>query len=463
MHNKLDDTYQPQLPSGFRFKKIDSSYLILHPEKPYWALVNEFGFKCLDLFNGSNSITDCAKILTEQYRVDFSTAREDILHFVASLKSSGMLEGKTASGMLQKTIAFTSVFLHVTDACNLHCKHCYATPYHSTTHNLSEYVVLKFLETFYSAGGNSLVLSGGEPLMHKNIRAFFNLNPNATIRLLTNGILLDDDFAKFLEGRDVLIQVSLDGATEAIHDSIRGSGAFNGAMRGITVLKRHGLLEKTNLCTTIMQQNIADARDIIALAHRLGIHHVRFLPVRKRGEASKNWLLLQHQVSAADYKKFYDSIATVALTEYPDMTISIGLSGLAVRRKELSVGNRGCSIGKNLIIDVNGNVYPCVLLMDPQYRLGNIRTDTLETFRSSSILHELVDAVHDRKDKIQSCRQCLWKNFCGGACLGEVHERFGSIWRTDEFCDIRQKLLERNVLLAAAGKGLGAREETECF
>lgn len=457
--------YCPQMPLGYFSKKVDSSYLILHPEKPCWLLVNEFGFECISLFDGKNSIAACSEIIASRYGADFATVSKDIRQFIGSLKKAGILDEDPSVGKLGKSISFKGVFLHVTDACNLQCKHCYASVYRRKHDALPDRDFIRFLENFYSSGGNSLVLSGGEPLMHKSIKKYFELNPAATIRLLTNGVLLSDEFASFLEGRNVFIQVSIDGSEARIHDSIRGKGTFDAALKGIETLKRHGLIQKTNLCSTIMQQNIQDLPNIIKLAKAVGIPHVRFLPLRNRGEASKNWDALHNEVTAEQYKHFYRYVFDEGSQEYPGMNISSGLSGFSLRLKELRVGNQGCSIGRNLVIDVNGDIYPCVLFMDQQYKLGNIRTTTLDALQQSSVLHELVDAIYERKNRIASCRSCLWKHFCGGACMGEVHERYGAIWRTDEFCDIRKSLCEKSIIKMIKGVNdhYAHREDMECF
>lgn len=458
-------TYFPKMPDGFLWKRVQSSYLIVHPKQPLWTLVNEFGFESLQLFNGENSLARCSDIIASRFGADKPTVMQDLTQFVTSLKRAGFLDTEEKDMEEKKKIDFTSAFLHVTDVCNLHCRHCYATVYRRRQQNVSDRDFIRFLEMFYSEGGTRLVLSGGEPLMHSHIRDFIGLNPRAAIRILTNGILLDNDFASFIENKQVDIQVSLDGSSARVHDSIRGTGAFQAALKGIDVLKHHGLLDRTSISTTITETNLHDLPSLIQLTHSLGIKAIRFIPVRKRGDAARNWETLYENTTSEEYKRFYRYVFDEAQKSFPDMVISSGLSGLVLRSQDLAPGNRGCSIGTNLVVDVNGDIYPCVLLMDPQYRLGNIRTTSLEKLREHEMINELVNAIYVRREKIESCSRCLWKNFCGGACLGEVHERFGTIWRTDEYCDIRRELLEKAVIRLAEGKTAVAtrRKGPECF
>lgn len=437
----------------------------MHPGEPLWTLVNELGFEALQLFNGENSFARCIDIIASRFGVDAQSVEQDLNQFVVSLKKAGFLDDEREKGQEKKQINFTSAFLHITDACNLRCKHCYATVYRRIRQEVPDKDFFKFLEVFYRAGGTRLVLSGGEPLMHPHVRDFIGFNQQASIQILTNGVLLNDDFASFLENKQIDIQVSLDGSTACIHDRIRGTGAFQGVLNGIGVLKRHGLLSRTNICTTITRDNIHDLPSIIRLTNSLGIKRIRFIAIRKRGEALRNWETLFGDVRPDEYKQFFRYVFEIAPTEFPNMIIGSGLSGLVLRAQDLGQSNRGCSIGTQLVIDVNGDIYPCVLLMDEQYKLGNIRTTSLDALREHSVLNELVNAIYERKNRITSCRSCMWRNFCGGACLGEVHEKFDSIWRTDEYCDIRQELLEKAILRIAVNKTAAVTKSKgpECF
>ncbi|MCX8042513.1 MAG: PqqD family peptide modification chaperone [Desulfobacterota bacterium] len=437
----------------------------MHPEQPLWMLVNEFGFECLKLFGEEKSLAQCISIIASRYGIDSKTAEQDILRFVDSLKKAGFIDDDKKIDIERKKIGFTSAFLHITDACNLKCKHCYATVYRHKRADISDNDFFRFLDRFFGAGGKRLILSGGEPLLHKRLRDFIELYSHATIRILTNGLLIDDNFASYIENKNVDIQVSLDGSTATIHDSIRGKDAFQGALGGIAVLKRHGLLYRTNICATITRKNIHDLPSLIRFVYSLGIRHIRFIPLRKRGDGARNWGTLHADITPEEYKEFYRYVFEEAQGNFPDMTIGSGLSGLVLRAHDLSQGNRGCSIGTNLVVDANGDIYPCVLLMDKQYKLGNIRTTSFEALRKHSVLNRLVDAIYERKNRITECNSCLWKNFCGGACLGEVHEKFGSIWRTDEYCDIRRELLEKAILRIIAGtiKETTRGKGPECF
>ena len=271
-----------QLPKGSFHKEINSFHILTHPTKPSWAVVNSFGWEILKLCNGINSIRNIISAVQSQHDVSRDIAEKDIIAFIASIIKTGILSNETPQTIIQPA-AIKSVFLHLTDKCNLSCKHCYAKNMSEGKTELTDRELVLFLENFYAAGGKALVLSGGEPLLRKNFKNIFAINPDAHFTLLTNATLIDNECALFLSRYNVSIQASIDGSTAEVHDSIRGAGAFYAAIKGIEHLKQRGLLSKINLCTTVMRQNIDDLPNIFPLARKLGIPFVRFLPLRKRG------------------------------------------------------------------------------------------------------------------------------------------------------------------------------------
>ena len=441
-------TATPQLPEGSFHKEIESFHIITHPSRPSWAVINKFGWEILQQCNGRNSINDIINTIKYQYDISDSIIRDDVATFIQSVTKSGIMSNDELPAQANAA-AIKSAFLHLTDTCNLHCKHCYAHNMSEGNPELTDKELTSFVEKFYEAGGKALVISGGEPLLRKNFKNIFEINPEAHFILLTNATLIDENYASFLARFNVSIQVSIDGATAGVHDSIRGNGAFHAAMKGIEHLQRCGLQNKINLCTTVMQQNINDLPNIFALASSLGIPFVRFLPLRRKGNARTNWQDIQGEVSVKDYEQFYTYVFKTAMRQYPELDIRCGLSGFIVDPKKLMDDGHWCPIGKNIIIDTRGNVYPCSLLINDRFKIGNIKENTFNDILKHPTLLELMAARNKRKDTIEKCKTCMWKNFCQSSCLGSVFEQQGTIWDTDEFCDFRIRLYEQSVIKLA--------------
>ena len=158
----------------------------------------------------------------------------------------------------------------------------------------------------------------------------------------------------------------------------------------------------------------------------------------------------------------------IAMLKYPELNISGGLSGYVLDSKKIGADG-WCPVGKKIVIDTKGDVFPCVLLMDEKFKIGNIKTNRIEDLKSNLTLQNLSCARAERKNKIDKCRICMWKNFCQSSCMGEAHEKKGTIWDTDEFCAFRKNLYEQSVIKLSKEitfkkhRELGEDINTECF
>jgi len=159
-----------------------------------------------------------------------------------------------------------SVILTVASRCNLRCRHCWpdcgpgAKPFF-----LSEDVFRRLVDEFAREGARSVTVTGGEPLLHPrwlSMLEFCRRHPGLDeVCLQTNGTLLTEDKVEALaslDGKELLVQVSLDGASAEAHDFVRGEGSFARALRGVELLVEKGLGRRTRLAFTEMAHNFDD-------------------------------------------------------------------------------------------------------------------------------------------------------------------------------------------------------------
>ena len=100
----------------------------------------------------------------------------------------------------------------------------------------------------------------------------------------TNGTLLTDEWGEFLKENDFLVGISIDGPPE-MHDAYRvdkgGKPTFDRVMRGLDVLKRHGV--DWNVLTTIHAVNGDHGREVYRfLRDELGATFIQYIPIIER-------------------------------------------------------------------------------------------------------------------------------------------------------------------------------------
>ncbi|MCD6590937.1 MAG: radical SAM protein, partial [Candidatus Aenigmarchaeota archaeon] len=124
----------------------------------------------------------------------------------------------------------------ITCACNLKCKHCYATAGRPLPDELTTEEAKQAIDKLDRAGVPIIAFSGGEPLVRPDI---FELSRYAAdkgiyVAMATNGTLITKETVKKMKKSGIqFVQISLDGADAKTHDGFRGvPGAFDRTVKG---------------------------------------------------------------------------------------------------------------------------------------------------------------------------------------------------------------------------------------
>lgn len=160
------------------------------------------------------------------------------------------------------------VGLNVTNRCNLRCPYCYGDYFNRKARDFTKEELLNLIDKLKKMGTRIIYLSGGEPLMRKDIEEIINsIKEKAMLCFMTtNGILVPDKI-KSLKKLDSLT-ISLDGDKNT-NDINRGQGTFVKIVKAIKVAKAEGLSVSTN--TVINRNNLDSIEGIISLVKNLGV------------------------------------------------------------------------------------------------------------------------------------------------------------------------------------------------
>lgn len=165
------------------------------------------------------------------------------------------------------------VHLVVSNICNFDCSFCFLDPEQEKfTLPLKKFSALlndlKRLGTYY------LYISGGEPLLVKNIQEYLFLAKKHVpyLHIVTNGSLLDQTMAKLIKEANVdEISLSLD-AMERTHNQYRkNESAFSNVINAIENLKRFAPGVKITCSTVIAPWNISQQKALHELCNSLKV------------------------------------------------------------------------------------------------------------------------------------------------------------------------------------------------
>jgi uncharacterized protein len=255
--------------------------------------------------------------------------------------------------------------------------------------------------------------------------------------LQTNGTLLDDAWCAFLAEHEFLVGLSLDGPRD-LHDQHRpdrhGVGSFDAVMRGLQLLKKHGV--EFNTLTVVGRENSRQPLEVYRFLKEAGSRFLQFIPLVERlpsamsraagltlaeppvndSSTEEPLPVTPWSVEPAEYGRFLCAIFDewvrhdVGLTYIQMFDVMLGIwSGLGAG---LCVFAERC--GSALALEHNGDLYSCDHYVYPQYRLGNILNTPMRKLAGDPRQRHFGNAKADTLPAW--CRNCDVRFACNGEC-----------------------------------------------
>lgn len=269
---------------------------------------------------------------------------------------------------LSRTVAFSrksaNIFFHILTRCNLKCRHCYINPREHGRERLPLKSIKTWLTAFSDNSRNkNLIFLGGEPTLHPNLAEAIEFAHNldfGSITVDTNGYLFNDILEKVTPDQVDTFSFSLDGATPATNDRIRGRGSYDTCVAGIRKAVSKGF--NTSLIYTVSSANINELEGMDSVLKNLGVGRFFIQIIGLRGRSA-----CQEPETAAD--GIYQVDRQDWLDTVPEIAQKIAESGIAVSYPKVFLNPDEpfeCAglVADNYFIFPNGRVYRCPLCED---------------------------------------------------------------------------------------------------
>lgn len=254
-------------------------------------------------------------------------------------------------------------------SCNFKCQHCSSETLKKPGLNcLNAEEYKKIARDSRHMGFMSYCFTGGEPLIDKKylLDLIGKFNPQENLILLqTNGWYIDEKFLDdFNRIKGDIIYVSLDSATQSVHDKFRGKkGAWDKAMNAVNLAMQKKIQIVINYTLTHERLVNGEFNLMIQLTRKLGVHLFIVLaaPV---GRWAGNYEVLLNNNDRKDLE--------VLLKKY---------SHLRVDRFSTWKG-MGCPAAKEVIyLTPYGELLPCPFT---QKSIGNVRNKPLKEIHENA-------------------------------------------------------------------------------
>jgi radical SAM protein with 4Fe4S-binding SPASM domain len=313
-----------------------------------------------------------------------------------------------------------------TNKCNARCLHCSSASARRTSDELTTEEACRMIDQLVDAGVVDLGISGGEPLLRKDIFALISYARERGLKvgIATNGARMTLRTAKALAAIGIdRIQFSLDGLAEQ-HDKLRQwKGLYDRVVAGIMMARNVGL--RVHVCCTISQLNADRLTEFVDSVTRLDVQRInfsRYIPVGRGTDAldlaDEQWRFVIEQCMRLknEYRASLEIVTHLAQQILVDEEV------------QDMAAFTGCQAGQAQgCITANGTVQPCVLL---PLALGNLRSASFtDIWDRAPVNHQL----RQREHLEGRCGQCKLRSRCGG-CRALAYARTGNFLSSDPRC-----------------------------
>lgn len=170
--------------------------------------------------------------------------------------------------------------LTVHSACNCRCVMCDIWKANADQREISVSDLERHVDAIRALRVQRVMLTGGEPLLHRNLWALCRQLQALRIRitLVTTGLLIENHAADIAAAVNTVV-VSLDGDHET-HDAIRRvKGGFERISHGVMALHAEHPTPRLIARSVLQRSNFASLHETIASAHAMGFDELSFLGV----------------------------------------------------------------------------------------------------------------------------------------------------------------------------------------
>jgi len=319
------------------------------------------------------------------------------------------------------------ITLHLTERCNSRCVSC--DYWQHGRADMTPDCVARLLPSLVALGTRTVLISGGEPLIHPQWAQISRLlrEQGLHLWLLTSGLALAKHAARVTELFHS-ITVSLDGIDRRMYSAIRGLDAFDNVCDGIRAAAAAGAALSVRV--TVQRTNYAALPAFVTLTRELGAQQISFLAADVRSSHAfgrSNGFNTDLALQASDLPVFEQTLTTLEQEHAPDFRSGFIAESPAKLRRLLDYYRALCGLGTfppvrcnapefSAVIEATGRVNPCFFIAGaPQ----DVVTDDLGGVLNSEAMTALRRSIREnRRPECSTCVCSLWRDLSDVSGLG---------------------------------------------
>ncbi|WP_164473175.1 radical SAM protein [Clostridium sp. E02] len=361
------------------------------------------------------------KVLKQYYEalLELNTRKEDLIKdaklgkLCRALIDIGFFIDKN-SQKEKLIIPGKTVYISVTNRCNLSCIHCCTSATKDQGNVFSTNEIKLIIEKVIEISPTTICFTGGEPLIRNDmleLLQFTRKNFKGKITLSTNGTLINKNNIEGITVSVDKIDISIDGYDEETSARIRGSGVFEKCLKAADLLHKYNFtnISFSMIVTKYTYKSLEKFNQLCEKYQTKPL--LRTLQPFGRGEKSYNKLRGEMSIDESDLK----------------------------------VGCRACFPGKKeLHISYDGKIYPCGGTFGiEEFSMGNIMLLNIEELvEQQQTANDIECLIPYRSWNCEDCLECSIKLFCP-LCLGEKYTLKKNKNLEENYCMEFRKKMEK--------------------
>lgn len=341
-----------------------------------------------------------------------------------------------------------SVVLVITTDCNLRCEYCYAD--RKTRRTMDWRDVCAALDVLDRARHQSprIVFYGGEPLLEMGLirrvvsyaKSHWTSEFQPAFELVSNGTLIDEDVAGFLDDNRFSLDLSFDGVEEGQKD--RGSGTFDKLDRLLKFLKDdHSRFfeERLEVKLTLTGSNLPFLSQSIRYFLINGVRNISVVPLATH---DPGWN--EHSLDMLDDQlTLVGRLTLERWKETGDIPVKM-FRDIGSENTESGSSEVMCGVGSgsDMVIDVDGQVFPCRAMVGSFQSVRNaLHGDLIDAARIGKLTdpdlfqrlgecgaklraHPVVAVNRNKGSSYGRCCDCRFRESCA-VCPASITHRPG--------------------------------------
>lgn len=304
------------------------------------------------------------------------------------------------------------LYLSVTNACNIRCKHCFRRAGMTMDGELKIEEFRKILESSVNAVASKQVsITGGEPFMRKDLFDILDITKELglSVDLSTNGLLLNEEIIHKLAEYDNIfyMQISVDGITKDSYEFIRGKNTYDKLIQNLSIIKDSQFLQQIDLMMIYLAtpRNYMEIPAIPEFARKYGFDKIAIGEILPFGNGSEEF---QYLDISTYINEIYVGIDIARSKKIVDLVDQFHFGFLKKGDMPTPCTARE---GKLLAIEPDGSVLVCPY--DTDLSVGNIREFNYDVASAYKFVTEKTADMFKHRSNVNNCE---FFEKCQGGC-----------------------------------------------